>query len=153
MIGTRLKQLRTDAGLDGPTFAAIAGTTKQYVGQLESGTNKSPNALFLLKWARHFGVRIEWLIDGEPPRAAASHSVGPAYDTIATAIRLLEAVATARRRKAPNITPAQLFVAMEIVRADESSTTGSHPPADFVAQFLTRLAEVELEHDDVGRED
>lgn len=93
MIGDRLRELREGAGLDGPRMAAIAGTTKQYVGQLENGTNKSPNALLLLKWARHFEVSLDWLIAGEGPREvrpsasrAASQSVSITPDIVLAAV-------------------------------------------------------------------
>lgn len=55
MIGERLLELRTSAGLTQPEFAAIAGTTKQYVGRLEKGFNKDPNPKLVELWARHFG--------------------------------------------------------------------------------------------------
>lgn len=64
MIGDRLKQLRTDAGLNQPEFAAIVGTTKQYVSQLESGKNQTPNATYMEGWARHFRVNLRWLVAG-----------------------------------------------------------------------------------------
>jgi transcriptional regulator with XRE-family HTH domain len=68
MIGDRLKQLRTEAGLSGEAFGAIAGTTKQYVSQLESGRNQTPGAEYLEKWARHFKVSMRWLLDGHGPK-------------------------------------------------------------------------------------
>ncbi|WP_202844748.1 XRE family transcriptional regulator [Luteimonas saliphila] len=68
MIGTRLKELRKGAGLNQEAFGAIAGTTKQYVSQLESGVNKTPNGDFLESWARHFGVRMQWLTKGKGPK-------------------------------------------------------------------------------------
>ena len=73
---------------------------------------------------------------------------------IAERIRMADAqAAPARLRKAPNITPAQVFVAMEIVRAAELSPQDSPPAADFVAHYLTRLAEVEKEHGAFAGED
>lgn len=68
MIGNRLKNLRIDAGLSQPEFAAVVGTTKQYVSQLELGKNKIPNGRFLEEWARHFGVAHRWLVSGEGPK-------------------------------------------------------------------------------------
>lgn len=70
MIGDRLKQLRVDAGMNQPEFAAIVGTTKQFVSQLESGKNQKPNAELLEGWARHFRVNLRWLVSGTGPKNA-----------------------------------------------------------------------------------
>lgn len=70
MIGDRLKQLRIEAGLNQPEFAAIVGTTKQFVSQLESGKNQKPNAELLEGWARHFRVNLRWLVSGSGPKDA-----------------------------------------------------------------------------------
>lgn len=70
MIGDRLRELREDAGLNQPEFAAIAGTSKQYVGRLEKGFNKSPRPDLVEKWARHFRVRMEWITTGKLPKSA-----------------------------------------------------------------------------------
>lgn len=61
-IGERLKPLRVAAGMNQPEMAAVVGTTKQYVSQLESGKNQAPNGQFLEAWSRHFGVSLRWLI-------------------------------------------------------------------------------------------
>jgi phage repressor protein C with HTH and peptisase S24 domain len=68
MIGTRLKELRTAADMSQPEFAAIVGTTKQYVSQLEGGKNATPNGTYLEGWARHFGVNHRWLASGVGPK-------------------------------------------------------------------------------------
>lgn len=68
MIGDRLKELRTDAGMSQLEFGAIAGTTKQYVSQLELGKNVTPNGVMLEAWARHFGVSPRWLVSGTGPK-------------------------------------------------------------------------------------
>ncbi|WP_045764634.1 helix-turn-helix transcriptional regulator [Xanthomonas albilineans] len=79
MIGDRLKELREAAGMNQPEFAAIAKTSKQYVGRLEKGYNKDPNPKFIELWARHFGVRMEWITAGQLPKDAGSKDVqGPA---------------------------------------------------------------------------
>lgn len=70
MIGDRLKELRLEHNLDQPAFAAIAGTSKQYVWRLENGANKKPNPEYIQKWAAHFGVRMEWITSGKLPKAA-----------------------------------------------------------------------------------
>jgi len=74
MIGDRLKQLRLDAGMSQPEFAAIVGTTKQYVSQLESGKNQTPNAEFMEGWARHFQVNLRWLLSGTGKKHVAASS-------------------------------------------------------------------------------
>ncbi|WP_049887155.1 helix-turn-helix domain-containing protein [Xanthomonas albilineans] len=75
MIGDRLKDLREAAGMNQPEFAAIAKTSKQYVGRLEKGYNKDPNPKFIELWARHFGVRMEWITAGKLPKDAGSKDV------------------------------------------------------------------------------
>lgn len=74
MIGDRLKELRTAAGMKQPEFAAIVGTSKQYVSQLESGKNVMPSGGFLEGWARYFGVNPRWLVSGTGPKYAADGS-------------------------------------------------------------------------------
>lgn len=64
MIGDRLRELRTAAGMTQEQFADVAGTTKQYVGRLEKGFNKDPNPKLIEAWAKHFKVRMEWITSG-----------------------------------------------------------------------------------------
>lgn len=82
MIGDRLKQLRTEAGLTQEAFAAIAKTTKQYVSQLESGKNQVPGPEYLDRWARHYGVNLHWLLTGrgQRERDESSHDDGSWVD-------------------------------------------------------------------------
>lgn len=81
MIGDRLKELRVAAGMNQPEFAAIVGTSKQYVSQLESGKNQIPNGELIEGWARHFKVSMRWLVSGtgqkhaEALQDAGSHLV------------------------------------------------------------------------------
>ena len=70
MIGDRLKELRLEHKLGQPEFAAIAGTTKQYVWRLENGHNKKPNPEYIQRWASHFEVRMEWITSGKHPKEA-----------------------------------------------------------------------------------
>lgn len=74
MIGDRLKELRTAAGMTQPEFAEIAGTSKQYVFQLEKGVNRDPNPKLIERWAAHFKVRMEWITTGRLPKEAPSAS-------------------------------------------------------------------------------
>lgn len=76
MIGDRLKELRIAAGMNQPEFAAIVGTTKQYVSQLESGKNRKPNGEFMEGWARHFKVSLRWLVSGTGPKYAGTATDG-----------------------------------------------------------------------------
>lgn len=74
MIGDRLKELRIAAGMTQLEFAAVVGTSKQYVSQLESGKNLKPSGDFVEGWARRFGVNVRWLISGIGPKHAAVDS-------------------------------------------------------------------------------
>lgn len=80
MIGDRLKELRLEHKLGQPEFAAIAGTTKQYVWRLENGHNKKPNPEYVQRWAAHFQVRMEWITSGKLPKEAVSATSEPAND-------------------------------------------------------------------------
>lgn len=64
-IGERLQKLRVDADLDQVQAAKIAGTTKQAVSQIENGRTKVPGGIYLYRWAKFYGVDLEWLILGE----------------------------------------------------------------------------------------
>lgn len=83
-IGERLKALREAAKLTQPQMAAIAGTSKQYVSQLEGGRNKVPNWQYLEAWSRHFGVSMQWLATGKDDEQSAPAKVR-AYDVRAVA--------------------------------------------------------------------
>lgn len=96
-IGDRLKELRQPKDgqkLSQEAFGALVGTTKQYVSQLENGVNQTPNGLFLEGWARHFGVRLQWLATGELPKlekdAPASQAVGLDPIKLANSIEMLK---------------------------------------------------------------
>jgi len=92
MIGDRLRELRLSAGLNQPEFAAIAGTTKQYVGRLENGSNKTPNPKFIEAWAKHCNVRMEWITSGALPKEAGSRvsqAARPDFEMIASAVNVL----------------------------------------------------------------
>lgn len=91
-IGDRLKALREKAGLDQPGFAAIAGTTKQAVSQIENGRTKVPGGLYLLRWAKHCDVNLEWLITGKgDERPTVSQPARPTPENIMAAARLASA--------------------------------------------------------------
>lgn len=72
-IGARLRLLR--GSMTQPEFAKIAGTSKQHVSRIEGGLIREPSPALLERWARHFGVRVEWLITGQGPREAPAQAV------------------------------------------------------------------------------
>lgn len=82
MIGTRLYQIRMDAGLSQPEFAAIADTTKQYVSQIESGRNQTPGPEYIEKWCQHFGLRTRWVLTGTGPKYAKDSEDDPEWSAI-----------------------------------------------------------------------
>lgn len=60
--------------MDQVQTAEVAGTTKQFVSQLENGKNQNPRAELVELWARRFGVTVKWLATGKGPKHAdASH--------------------------------------------------------------------------------
>jgi transcriptional regulator with XRE-family HTH domain len=98
-IGDRIKELRTEAGLTLEQMGDIAGTSKQYVSQLEKGANKVPSGQMLSAWSLKFGVDIQWLITGKGARSASvvrepsaeyeSHAVQIDPEILAAAIKLI----------------------------------------------------------------
>lgn len=64
-IGERLAKLRNDKKLTFEEVGKIADTTKQNASQIEKGITKAPGGIFLYKWARYYGVNLEWLITGK----------------------------------------------------------------------------------------
>lgn len=63
----RIKELRKANGLSQEAFAARIGITKSSVSLIESGKN-NPSEQTVLLICERFGVRREWLENGEEPR-------------------------------------------------------------------------------------
>ncbi len=87
-IGERLQKLRANADLDQVQAAKIAGTTKQAVSQIENGRTKVPGGIYLYRWAKYYGVDLEWLIMGERPARKANN---PTEDSLLDPERLVRA--------------------------------------------------------------
>lgn len=101
-IGDRIKLLRAE--MTQQEMARIAGTTKQYVSQLESGRNQVPNSLILDAWARHFRVSLNWLLTGSEarqPSAQESQPVGLDVDRLTDLIETVEAAQIQASRAMP----------------------------------------------------
>lgn len=137
-IGDRLKKLREDAGLDQVQAAKIADTTKQAVSQIENGRTKVPGGLYLFRWAKHYGVDLEWLITGKGSRlASSSQSTRLTRETIVDAVKL--ATGSVTKAGMPSfeietIEDAELLVlAMEAVLED-----GIHGATDSDVQRFAR---------------
>ncbi|WP_429499072.1 XRE family transcriptional regulator [Robbsia andropogonis] len=65
-IGTRIKQVREDAGLSKSDLAKIVGVSPSAVTQWENGTTKTYDAGNLVGVARATGTTVEWLVlDGD----------------------------------------------------------------------------------------
>lgn len=64
-IGDRLRELRMGRGLTLEQAGAIGSTSKQSMSQIEKGVTKEPGGSSLLKWAKYYGVSLEWLITGK----------------------------------------------------------------------------------------
>lgn len=87
-IGQRLKQLREENRLDQVQAAKVADTTKQAVSQIENGRTKVPGGAYLLRWAKHYKVDLEWLITGKGSQSSSSQPVRPSPEIILAAVRL-----------------------------------------------------------------
>lgn len=113
-IGDRIRALRKEAGLTQQQMADIVGTTKQYVSQLESGRNQTPNGVYLEGWSRRFGVNTRWLSTGEGPMAAPDipvyQSVRLEPATLAETLDFLDRTFGALGRKFDIRAETELFV-------------------------------------------
>lgn len=135
MIGTRLKLLRGE--MNQPEFAKIAGTTKQYVSQLESGVNKSPNAVFIGRWAAHFGVSMEWITFGTEGHPRASGKSQTARLDPVTLTTALETINETVRRMGTPIEPLARGTAVADLYAQLSGTAVD--PSDAVSLAITAI--------------
>lgn len=89
-IGERLRDLRTARGLTLEQAGAIGGTTKQSMSQIEKGLTKEPGGLALFKWARHYGVSLEWLITGRgAEQGGPSQPARPDFEMMGSAVNVL----------------------------------------------------------------
>jgi hypothetical protein len=121
-----------------------------YLWQMAKGSGKSARGISD-KTARAIEVKLgkpthwmEW--DGDhPPAPVASQSAGLLYDNIADAIRLLELLAEVQGHNPPSVSPAEIFVAMEIVREEQVSLESAQV-VDFQTRYLERILEVENTH-------
>lgn len=142
-IGERLKQLR--GGLTQPEMARIAGTSKQYVSQLESGRNQTPNPIYLDAWARHFGVAFQWLLTGKGPKAApalGSQSARWTAEILGDAMTLLDEFdRIAGFKPSPRPDPNRLVIACEVVSEGEIAAGES-----VVVRLADRLRKWEADH-------
>src|SRR5690606_23371615 len=76
-IGDRLEELRSGAGLTKVEMAAVGKVSKQHYGRIVQGLIKQPGGERLIPWAKHFGVRLEWLVSGKLPKEADPAPPGP----------------------------------------------------------------------------
>mgnify|MGYP001399002129 CR=1 FL=1 len=141
-IGDRLKSLRTAAGMTQPEMAAIAGTSKQYVSQLEGGKNQIPNGQFLEAWSRHFRVSLRWLTTGKGPREEGPIASQPERLNPEMVMAVAEAmrIVMARRGRQVDLTEqeqAELFAEahaeLAAMRAGTSNMAAGAVVADLLA--------------------
>jgi transcriptional regulator with XRE-family HTH domain len=62
-FGEKLRKLRTSKGLTLEELAAVIGSSKAYIWQLENKTNAKPSAELLLKIANYFSESPEFFLD------------------------------------------------------------------------------------------
>lgn len=93
-IGERLEQLRALGGLNKVQMAAVGKTSKQRYGRIVNGQIEQPAPDSLIPWAHHFGVRLEWIVTGKPPKeapaVAQSQPVGLDLDRIGLALTAID---------------------------------------------------------------
>ena len=72
-LGSRLKEVRTAAGLTQVELAALAGVSRKTVNTVENGVFV-PSTILALSLARALGTTVEdlfWLVDSGPSRPLA----------------------------------------------------------------------------------
>ncbi len=65
-LGGRIRQILEESGLSRPQFCAAAGVARSTLAKSLAG-KRTPDAAFLIRVARRFGVSPEWLLLGEMP--------------------------------------------------------------------------------------
>lgn len=126
MIGQRLREARTEAGLTLEQAGIVAGVTKQGISQIERGVTKNPEAATLEPLSRRLGVNLQWLMTGKGPR-----KVNGSPET--------ETAPQNRERESHSLTidPDILHEAITLIVFDEQ-TAGAYPPRS----YSRRLAEL-----------
>ena len=89
-LGLRIRQFRTDKGLNQTELAAAAELSKTYISELESGAGRRPSADVLLRISDALGVTIADLL-GRTLRPAASIDIPPGLAEFAEKENLKEA--------------------------------------------------------------
>ena len=74
--GERLRALREAAGENQDEAARAAGVKKQAISKIELDHTIDPGARTLNRLARHYGVSIDWLLDG------AESAISPKSETM-----------------------------------------------------------------------
>jgi len=64
-LGSKIKELRKSKGYSFDKLARLAGTSKSYIWNLETGKSVKPSARKLLKISNSLGVTVDFLIDDE----------------------------------------------------------------------------------------
>lgn len=73
-VGSRLKEIRKDAGLTQTEAAHLIGITQQNWQSAEKGKSNMPYEK-ILKLAEHFEVNVSWLLTGEGSKTGASSNL------------------------------------------------------------------------------
>ncbi|HEX6970671.1 MAG TPA: helix-turn-helix transcriptional regulator [Limnochordia bacterium] len=73
-VGSRIRELRKEAGLTQRELARMLGVTPSYISKLESGAEE-PGSSLIGFISLLFHVRLEWLQSGQEPRARDLHEV------------------------------------------------------------------------------
>lgn len=75
-VGSRIKDVRVQAGQTQQDFAAKIGMSPSYLSELERGLKNSVGSEFLVALKRIYGVSADWILEGELPLYTAGDFVG-----------------------------------------------------------------------------
>lgn len=65
-LGKRIRELRLGADMTLEELAEKAGSTKQYLGDIENGKKNNPSAKLLLNIAKVLNTTVDYLLTGNP---------------------------------------------------------------------------------------
>lgn len=90
-IGNEIKRRREQQGLSLTDLARLAGVSKGYLSQIESGLATRPSAQTLFKLARALGTSMAELLGEQPVETAAMEEIPEALREFARQVQLPEA--------------------------------------------------------------
>jgi len=144
-MGDRLQQALDFRQRDAASLIAALQVSKGLVYNILNDVTKPDKirAETALAVSRELGVRIEWLVQGKGPMAAAgeSHALGIDPEILAAAMKLLSATdAITNESVSEDAAPYRIALAYEFLQAEGGAVPESNV-LDFTTRFARKLRE------------